>query len=108
MNSPFAQFVTRLYNDLVLPLAIPVALLALAVAVIMFMTGNRHGLERAVQVLLGTLLLGFGPFIVNWVYNTARGLGQGAPTQDALAPVAALVLPAAGALADLALRLLGS
>ena len=103
MGSPFAQFVTRLYNDLVLPLAIPVALLALAVAVIMFMTGNRHGLERAVQVLLGTLILGFGPFIVNWVYNTARGLGGGGATQGVTEPVAALVLP----VADAALRLLG-
>ena len=103
MGSPFAQFVTRLYNDLVLPLAIPVALLALAVAVIMFMTGNRHGLERAVQVLLGTLILGFGPFIVNWVYNTARGLGGGGATQGVPEPVAALVLP----VADAALRLLG-
>ncbi len=72
LASPFADFVTQLYTDLVLPMAVPVGLLTLVVAGIMWAAGNRRGVERALEVLGAVLLIGFGPFIVNWVFTTAQ------------------------------------
>ncbi len=73
----FSDFFTQLYTQLLLPIAIPVAIIALLFAAIQFFVGNRRGVERALEVLAGTALIGFGPFIVRWFFDTARALGGG-------------------------------
>ncbi len=72
----FAGFVNALYTSLILPLAVPVAVLSLVVAGLMWMAGNRHGVERALQVLGAVALIGFGPYIVTTVFTTAQNFAR--------------------------------
>lgn len=72
----FAGFVTAIYTSLILPLAGPLALLAIVVAGIMWMSGNSRGLQRAVQALGAVLLIGFAPYLVTTIYTTATNFAR--------------------------------
>lgn len=70
-----AQFFSRIYSALVLPVAVPIGVLMFVVGGVMFMLGRRDGLERMIGVGIALFLIGFGPFLINWIFNTARALG---------------------------------
>jgi type IV secretory pathway VirB2 component (pilin) len=72
----FAGFISALYTSLIFPMAGPLALLALVVAGIMWMSGNTRGLQRAVSVLGAVLLIGFAPYLVTTIYTTATNFAR--------------------------------
>ncbi len=69
------QFFNRIYTTLLLPVAVPIGVLMFVIGGVMFMLGRRDGLERMVGVGIALFLIGFGPFLINWIFNTARALG---------------------------------